>query len=190
MQKKKHNVRQESTNLNTISRTEVVLASYSPPVVPGNGCPGWQRLSNTVTNKMHGTLLFLSRKGDTRQEGSGLHWRSTTDRQHPSRPTSAESTTPIGNFPHRVFLPKPLKPSDQSVCGIEGQNISQNCTHTRHALGRIVIRDTFPRKRRGLAQQTPVLLWFIIDAHNPGFNATNARSWVCTSLIVRFYEWC
>jgi len=97
-----------------------------PWPVPGNFCPGTPSSATTFTdtqisrNTRNPVASFLE-GGYKTQEGSGLRRRSTNTigRQYPPRPTSAESTTIVGNVPHREFLSKQLKPSDRSVCGME-----------------------------------------------------------------------
>ena len=68
------------------------------------------------------------------------------------------------------------------------QSVAWDDTHAFHTMAGTFVRDVVPGKRRALAQQTPVLFGFIVDTHNPGFNATDPRSAVCAALEIDVRE--
>ena len=68
------------------------------------------------------------------------------------------------------------------------QNVALDDTHACPAMGGTVVCDVIPRKRRALAQYTPVLSMLIIDTHNPSFDATGPRPVVSAALEIDVRE--
>ena len=72
--------------------------------------------------------------------------------------------------------------------GVVTQNASWNDTHAFVTVGRAVVRDVIPREGCALAQQAPVLFWFIVYTDDPSLDTADPRSRVRAALDVGYYE--
>lgn len=79
----------------------------------------------------------------------------------------------VGNIPHCDLPPKTLNGGTSQYFTQCRIRITDD-TYALVAVGGSVIRDVVPCHRRGFAHDTPVLLSFLVNAHNGGFDAADA----------------
>ena len=88
----------------------------------------------------------------------------------------------------RTFSQKPESRSFGQHMDTVAQNVAWDDTHACLTMGGTVVCNVIPRKRRALAQYTPVLSGLIVDPHNPSFDATGPRSVVSAALEIDVRE--